>query len=320
MFVDELKLHASAGKGGDGVVRWLHIRGKEFAGPSGGDGGRGGNVYARAVRDLNILYRYRNKKKFVAENGENGGKNSLEGKNGETLYIDVPVGSIVTNTDTGVRFELLEAGKEVLLLKGGRRGFGNEHFKGSKNTRPSEATLGTEGEKGNFFVEVELVVDAGFIGFPNAGKSSLLNALTSAKRKVADYPFTTLEPGLGEIYGYILADIPGLIEGAASGKGLGHKFLRHIKRTKVLLHCISLEDEDALGSYNAIRNELSGYDTSLADKPELVILTKTDLVDAEYVEEKKRELLEKNPNTLTVSIYDDESIKSLSDSITKLLT
>ncbi len=319
MFVDELKIKARAGKGGDGVVRWLHIKGKEFSGPAGGNGGVGASVYARAVRDLNILYNYRNKKEFIAENGGDGQKDSREGKNGDTLFIDVPIGSVITNTDTEDRWELLEEGQKVLLLKGGRGGLGNEYFKGSKNTTPQEFTVGKLGEKGNFFIEVELVVDAGFVGLPNAGKSSLLNTLTSAKRKVADYPFTTLEPGLGELYGYILADIPGLIKGAAAGKGLGHKFLRHIKRTKVLLHCVPLDSDDVIKTYEAVRNELSEYDTSLTEKPELVILTKKDLRDENETESIWRKILGKNKNVVVVSVYDKDSIKSLSDTIIKFL-
>ena len=319
MFVDELKIKARAGKGGDGVVRWRHIRGKEFGGPSGGNGGRGGDVYALAVRDLNILYRYRNKKEFMAQDGGDGQKDSLEGANGIEEIINVPIGTVITNTESSVRYELLEEGERVLLLKGGKGGLGNEHFKNSRNTTPKEFTLGVEGEEGNFFIEVELVVDAGFVGFPNAGKSSLLNALTHAERKVADYPFTTLEPGLGELYGYIIADVPGLIEGAASGKGLGHKFLRHIKRTKVLLHCVPLDSENAIDSYNAIRKELTEYEESLAGKPELIVLTKKDLVDEEEKKSALKKMSKINKNVLAVSLYDDSSIKELSDTIIKFL-
>jgi len=319
MFVDEITINARAGKGGDGVVRFRHLKSKEFAGPSGGDGGRGGDVVFRAVRDLNKLYQYRNKTEFFAEDGESGKKESMEGRNGEPLIIDVPVGSIITHKGSDERWELTTEGQEISVLSGGKGGFGNERFKSSTNQAPKEATSGKPGEEGTFFIEVELVVDAGFVGFPNAGKSSLLNELTRAKRKVADYPFTTLEPGLGEMYGYILADIPGLIAGAAEGKGLGHKFLRHVKRTKILLHCVSLENENIGEAYETIRNELDKFDPTLKDKPELVILTKTDLVTEEEVAEAKRVISAKNETVYTVSIYDDESVKQLGDDLVAFL-
>lgn len=319
MFVDELHIYARAGKGGDGAVRFRHLKGKEFGGPSGGNGGRGGDVRMRAVRDLNKLYQYRNKKEFLAPNGEDGKKNSLEGANGEDLVIDVPVGSVVTKQEDDERWELLEEGQEVVVLRGGKGGLGNEHFKSSTNQAPKEATPGKPGEDAEFDIEVELIVDAGFIGFPNAGKSSLLNTLTRAKRKVADYPFTTLQPGLGEMYGYILADIPGLIAGAAEGKGLGHKFLRHVKRTKVLLHCVSLENENTGEAYDTIRNELGSFDESLKEKPEFIILTKTDLVSEEDVATAREKLSAKNKNVYAVSIYDDGSVKQLQDDMVHFL-
>lgn len=319
MFVDELHIYARAGKGGDGVVRFRHLKGKEKGGPSGGNGGRGGDVYMRAVRDLNKLYQYRNKKEFLAPDGEDGKKNSLEGSNGEGLVIDVPVGSVVTKEGSDERWELLEEGQEVVVLRGGKGGLGNEHFKSSTNQAPREATSGKPGEGAEFDIEVELIVDAGFIGFPNAGKSSLLNALTRAKRKVADYPFTTLEPGLGEMYGYVLADIPGLIAGAAEGKGLGHKFLRHVKRTKMLLHCISLENEDVVEVYDTIRNELDKFDETLKEKPEMIILTKTDLLSDDEVKAARESLSTKGERVYTVSIYDDEAVKQLQDDMIHFL-
>ncbi|MEK9167767.1 MAG: GTPase ObgE [Patescibacteria group bacterium] len=319
MFIDEMKIYARAGKGGDGVVRWRHIKGKALGGPSGGNGGKGGAVCARAVRDLGILARYRNKKEFEAENGGDGMADSMHGKDGEDLVIDVPIGSIVVNKNTEIRYELLENGEKVKLLSGGRGGLGNEHFKGSKNTTPKESTKGVVGEDGDFFIEVELVVDAGFAGFPNAGKSSLLNALTRAQAKIGSYPFTTVEPGLGELYGYILADIPGLILGAAEGKGLGHKFLRHIKRTKTILHCVSFENEDMEAAYKTIRGELEKYDSSLAQKPELLILTKSDLADTKTVAAAVGKMKEYNKNVIAVSVYDDASVKKLSDTLLAML-
>ncbi|MFC1802062.1 Obg family GTPase CgtA [Patescibacteria group bacterium] len=320
MFVDELKIYAKAGKGGDGVVRFKHEKYKEFMGPSGGDGGSGADVYIKAVRDLNALQRYIHKRKFQAENGQDGMGDSMEGKNGEDLYIELPVGSIVTNLETDKKFNLLKEGDEFLILKGGRGGFGNEHFKGSKNTTPQESTEGKDSEDGEFFIELELIADVGLIGFPNAGKSSLLNEITRAQAKIGGYPFTTLEPNLGELYGYIIADIPGLIEGASEGKGLGHKFLRHIKRTKVLLHLISLENEDIIGAYNAIRDELKQYDQEIIEKPEIIVLTKTDLLKKEDVVrnvEEIKKILEKEVKV--ISIYDDISLKELSDYLINFL-
>ena len=240
-FIDEMKFHAKAGRGGVGVVRWRHEFSKEFSGASGGNGGRGGDVRVRAVRDLGILQRYRNTKEFDAEKGEDGMKDSRHGRNGEDLIIDLPIGSIITDHRTGYTFQLLEEGENVRILKGGSGGLGNEYFKASTNTTPMESTNGYDGEEGDFSIELELVADAGFIGLPNAGKSSLLNVLTNADAKVGSYAFTTLEPNLGALYNFVLADIPGLIEGASEGKGLGHKFLRHVRRTKILFHLISLE-------------------------------------------------------------------------------
>ena len=213
--IDELTLHIKAGKGGDGVVRWIHEKFKEFGGPGGGDGGRGGSVYAHAVRDSWLLARYRNTKEFVGKDGEDGGNHLCKGSDGEELVIDFPVGSIIKNLDTGEEVRLEEEGQKVLLLKGGNGGLGNDHFKGSTNQQPKQQTDGKPGEEADFYIEVELIAEAGFIGLPNAGKSSLLNALTRANVKVGNYEFTTLEPNLGDLYGHILADIPGLIEGAS---------------------------------------------------------------------------------------------------------
>lgn len=315
-FIDEATFHIKAGAGGDGVVRWRHEKGKEYSGAAGGNGGNGGDVYVRAVRDLNILASYRNTKEFKAPDGEDGMRSSMFGKHGEDLYIDLPIGSVVTDSRTNRSFNLLTDGEEVRILKGGRGGLGNEHFKASTNVRPTESTEGKEGEEADFHIELELVADGGLIGLPNAGKSSLLNALTNADVKVGNYQFTTLEPNLGALAGgFILADIPGLIEGASEGKGLGHKFLRHIKRTKVLFHCISVENENVKEVYETIRKELSDFDQTLNEKKEIVILTKTDMVD----EAKLKELKKVFPEALTVTILDDNSVKNLKDSIVKIL-
>ena len=323
MFVDEIKIYAKAGNGGDGVVRWLHLRGKEFSGPSGGNGGNGGDVYVRAVRDLNILRNYQHKKEFEAEDGESGMKNSKYGKNGETLFIDLPIGSIVTNLKTNKKVQLLKENEEQLVLKAGRGGSGNESFKSSRNTTPKEFTTGTDGEDANFFIELEMIADAGFIGFPNIGKSTLLNELTHAKAKVMDYPFTTLEPNLGDFYGYILADIPGLIEGAAEGKGLGHKFLRHIRRTHLLIHCISLESENSpkemVEKYKTIRGELKQYSDELVEKPEVIVLTKSDLLDEKAVAKIITALKKVNKDVVVTSAYDDTTLKTFSNFLSQKL-
>lgn len=325
-FIDELKLHIKAGKGGDGVVRWLHEKGKEFMGPAGGNGGKGGDVYVHAIRDIGILNNYKNLKEMAAEKGGDGQNKSMHGKNGKDLYIDFPIGSIITNQENGSKIFLNIDGESKLLVKGGRGGLGNEFYKSSTNQRPEQCTPGKPGEEFDFYIEVELVADAGLIGLPNAGKSSLINELTNAKSKVGAYQFTTLEPALGDMYGFILADLPGLIEGASEGKGLGHKFLRHIKRTKMLLHCLSLESEDLVKDYKTIRKELKDYSEELSNKEEILILTKTDMLAEKEVTAAKKKMskltLQKGragKNILAVSILDDKSIKDLKDSLIKIL-
>lgn len=326
MFIDELTLLFKAGRGGDGVVRWRHEKGKDHAGPSGGNGGKGGDIYALAVRDIGILSAYRNVKKFEAGRGEDGAKDLKQGRAGKDIEIKLPIGSRLTNLSTGYSLELLKEGEKVLLLRGGRGGLGNEHFKNSTNIRPKESTPGVLGEEANFYIELLLVVDIGIIGLPNAGKSSLLNTITSAHSKVGDFPFTTLEPALGSFYGLIIADIPGLIEGAAEGHGLGHKFLRHVERTKALLHCVSAEIEDPLEAYRVVRNELELYNKparlgpaggDMAGKSEIIVLTKVDTVSEEEKERKLKLLRNINQNALPVSILDDKLVRELGGFLTK---
>ncbi|OGI65990.1 hypothetical protein A2642_03350 [Candidatus Nomurabacteria bacterium RIFCSPHIGHO2_01_FULL_39_10] len=325
-FIDEMKIYTEAGRGGDGVVRWRQEKFIPKGGPAGGDGGRGGNFYVMAVRDIHILSKYKAKKKFIAGRGEDGGSKSLHGKNGEDFILQLPVGSIITNLATDEKWQLTKEGEEILLLKGGYGGFGNEHFKSSVNTTPYESKIGQEGEKGDFKIELELFADIGFVGLPNAGKSSLLNALTNADAKVGDYPFTTLDPNLGDFHGYIIADIPGLIEGASEGKGLGVKFLRHIKRTKMIAHLVSFENPNMMKSYKEVRKELLKYDKSLSlgadglsEKEEIIILTKTDVVDEKIVAKKIKDFQKISKNVFAVSLYDDKMVKKFADALVKIL-
>ena len=328
-FIDEIKIHAEAGRGGDGVVRWRQEKFIPKGGPAGGDGGRGGNFFALAVRDVHILSKYKAKKSFEAGRGEDGGNKSLHGKNGEDYVLELPVGSIIKNLETEEEWQLLEEGQKVQILKGGYGGFGNEHFKSSTNTTPIEWRPGQEGEKGDFHIELEIFADIGLVGLPSAGKSSLLNVLTNADAKVGDYAFTTLDPNLGDFYGYVIADLPGLIEGASEGKGLGIKFLRHIKRTKMLAHLVSFENANMLKVYKEIRKELEDYDEKhnlgeegLAQKEEMIILTKTDVVEDEKFitkQTKAFEKLDKKKKVFTLSLYDDQSIKDFKKELTKIL-
>ena len=316
-FVDEIKIHLTAGKGGDGVVRWLHLKGKEYSGPAGGNGGKGGDVYIKAVRNSAILEKYVQKVEMHAGVGEDGSARSRTGADGVDLVIELPLGSYIKNLETGIDYELLEDGQIIKILHGGNGGLGNEMFKGPVNRAPEQQTDGKPGEEADFYIELRLIADYGLIGLPNAGKSTLLNTLTNSKSKVGNYKFTTLEPHLGDMYGVVLADIPGLIEGASEGKGLGHKFLRHITRTKTLVHCISVESEDILKDYETIRNELHAFNPNLTQKEEIILITKIDCLSDIASEKTRIQKLFPDKEILFTSILDDESIASLKKRLTR---
>ncbi len=323
--IDEIEIQALAGRGGDGVVRWRQEKFIDRGGPNGGDGGRGGDIIAEAVRDVFVLANYKSKTKIKAGRGEDGQGSSRKGADGTDTILKFPVGSTITNLTTGSSYELLEQGDRAKLLSGGNGGHGNEYFKSSTNQSPYHATFGKEGEEATFKIELSLYADIGLVGFPNAGKSSLLNAVTSARAKVGAYAFTTLDPNLGDFYGYIIADIPGIIEGASEGKGLGTKFLRHITKTKMIAHLVSFENYLEKGSvgmmeaYKAIRHELGTYGKTLEQKDEVIILTKTDMVDAKVIAAEVKAFKKICKHVLTVSMFDDEQVKTVSDSLVAYL-
>ena len=299
-FVDEVEIEVKAGKGGNGIASFRREKYIEFGGPDGGDGGDGGNIYLKGTKNLNTLADFRTKKKFDAQNGENGMGKNKTGKNGEDLDILVPLGTIECNAESGLKIsELIEDDQRLLVAKGGKHGFGNLRFKSSTNRAPRKFTKGALGEELNLKLELRLLADAGFLGKPNVGKSSLMRAMTKAKPKVANYPFTTLNPSLGVVdigYGesYVIADIPGLIEGAAEGIGLGTQFLKHLSRTNILLHVLDIQNFSSEGKINdltSINNELEKFDVKLANKRQYLIFNKVDLLDTRELEEKKKYIL-----------------------------
>lgn len=309
MLIDESFVILQAGKGGNGAVTFFPGK----SGPSGGDGGKGGNVYVKASRNLTSLYSFSRKHLYIAENGGNGENFQKTGHDGRDLILEFPVGTELIDDKTKKHMELPEDGTQILVCSGGRGGFGNEHFKSATNQVPRHAESGSPGERRSFKVIMRLIAEMGLIGLPNAGKSSLLNELTKAQVKTAPYPFTTLEPNLGALGSLIMADIPGLIEGAHTGKGLGIKFLKHIEKVKLLLHCVSLEDdlETMKKNYDSVRHELASFNGELLKKPVLILLTKTDLVSEEDKLLKIKAFEALNGETMAVSIHDWDALETL---------
>mgnify|MGYP001593384326 CR=1 FL=1 len=320
-FVDEARIYAESGKGGDGVVRWLRTKESARGGPSGGDGGKGGNVVLVGVRDISALAHYRYEKKFHAQDGEAGKSELKHGKNGKDAVLNVPVGTLARVVETGDEYEITKESEQIVLFRGGKGGLGNARFKSSTHQNPFERTEGREGKGGNIELTLKIIADAGLIGLPNAGKSSLLNALTRAKSKVGDYPFTTLAPNLGDFYGHILADIPGLIEGASSGRGLGIKFLRHVERTGILLHLVSADQDNLIKAYKEVHNEVELFRHGLAEKREIIVLSKTDLVSTQECKTKIQLLArETGREVLPVSVEDPNILKKFSDQLANILS
>jgi len=309
MLVDDVGIKINAGYGGKGAVAFN--KNLMSLGPAGGSGGKGGSVYGEGVSDLTALRQFRFKKEFSAENGRDGRGQFRDGRDGDDLVLKLPVGTVAHNLTSGSEINFEKSGERILLAKGGIGGKGNFLFRSSLNTTPTQSEPGTLGESFIFRLELKFIADIGFVGLPNVGKSSLLNKLTNARSKVANYPFTTLEPNLGAYYELILADIPGLIEGSSSGRGLGIKFLRHIERTHILFHFISAESPTPLKDYKIIRKELGAWNMTLLKKPERLFLTKSDLVTPEELNEKLSALKKIDPHVVAISVNDTESIKNI---------
>lgn len=316
MLIDDVKIKVKAGRGGDGKVAFNNAM--MALGPTGGSGGSGGNIYFEGVSDLGALGRFRYKKELAAQDGERGKDQFNDGSNGEDLILKVPIGTVAHNLSTA-KDDVISIGQRFLVAKGGRGGKGNFKFRSSVNTSPREFQEGLPGEEYELRLELKLIADIGFVGLPNVGKTSLLNQLTNAKSKVANYPFTTLEPNLGVYYELILADIPGLIEGASEGKGLGVKFLRHIERTKTLFHFISAQSAEPAKDYQVIRNELGAYNKELLDKPEYIFLSKADLLDKDEVDKKLEELKAVGKEAMAISVIDDASISRVEEILREII-
>ncbi len=317
MIIDDVTITVTAGNGGDGVVRFNKT--KMSLGPTGASGGNGGSVWLQGVSDLTALKQFRFRKDIKADNGQVGQNQLHDGANADDTTLLVPVGTIAHNLKTGRDFEITKIGQMELIAKGGRGGKGNFHYRSATNTTPMEAGKGRLGENFTMRLELKMIADVGFIGLPNVGKSSLLNELTRASAKVANYPFTTLEPNLGVYYELILADIPGLIEGASEGKGLGIRFLKHIERTKVLLHLVSADSQNPLQDYKTVKAELELYNPLLLEKPEYILLSKTDAVTPEVIAKITKEFAKIKKEITQISIINPESINEVKKILNQII-
>lgn len=318
-FMDNVKIKISSGKGGNGVVAWRREKYVDKGGPAGGDGGNGGSVYAVADEGLSTLIDFTYKKVFKAENGENGFKKSMHGKSAKDLYIKVPAGTIIKDLKTGnIIADLTQNGQSVLLAKGGKGGRGNIHFCTPQNRAPQYCEPGEPGIERNLQLELKLIADVGLLGMPNAGKSTFISRVSSAKPKIADYPFTTIIPNLGVVKkhngdGYVVADIPGLIEGASEGVGLGHDFLRHVERCRFLVHIVDCTAENPRKNYDIINNELKKYSQKLAELHQIIALNKIDAISQEELEEVKKQF--KKLDLYCISAVTGEGLEELKNEI-----
>lgn len=316
MFVDNAQVFVKAGKGGDGAVSFRHEKYVDKGGPDGGDGGRGGDVVFRATKDLNTLLNFRYRPELIAENGQGGSKRNRRGRSGEPLVVKVPMGTLVRR-DGIVVADLIVDGQEAVVARGGDGGFGNAHFKSSTRQAPRIGELGEPGDEFEAQLELKLLADVGLVGFPNAGKSTFLSVVSNARPEIANYEFTTLTPNLGvadvDDGSILIADIPGLIEGASEGKGLGDQFLRHVERTAVLLHMIDAYSDDPAEKYQTIRRELEKYSPELMRRPEVVVLTKCEGLDQEIIAMQATAIQNVAPEAevLTISSQTHEGVKEL---------
>ncbi len=307
MFITEINIKFIAGNGGNGKVSFY----KNRRGPDGGNGGKGGSIYVSSTSNIYALNNLTKNTEIKAESGQDGMANKKNGRNAEDLEIKLPIGTVITDKDTNEIFEVIKKDDHFRLCSGGSGGLGNFEYRSSSNTTPLYAQSGLKGQQKDLEINLKLIANYGLIGFPNAGKSSLLKELTSAKPKIDNYPFTTLEPNLGELNGKIIADIPGLIKGASKGKGLGIKFLKHIERVSLLFHCISCETDDLVKNYQTIRNELKEFNLKLMDKREIILLTKTDLKSEKEISLCLNILKKTKKQILPISINDWDSLEKL---------
>ena len=322
MFTDEAEVYLKAGNGGNGSVSFRREKYIPNGGPDGGDGGRGGDIYIEVDSRLRSLAFFNRQKKFLAESGENGHGKKMHGKNAQDLILKVPTGTVIYEKENQLS-DLVNDGEKILVVKGGNGGWGNQHFATSIKQAPEWAKGGMRGESKKIKLVFKTIADVGLIGLPNAGKSTLLATLTSARPKIADYPFTTLEPNLGTYVGdkmrIIFADIPGLIEGASEGKGLGEKFLRHIERTRLLIHLLDANSDDLLNDYKTIRNEIKKFSKELTKKKVLVVLNKIDTVSEDDLEEKTQTFKKAKIPVIAISAATSSGIDNLVNKIKQFL-